>query len=185
VTAERGLGERPPTEYDRIIEENARFADAFDRSALTAAPLTGLAILTCMDARIEVEDALGLRAGDAHIIRNAGALASDDAIRSIVVSQELHQLSEETNSQFQKMKLDYYYNDPNNPERIYFRSDHWNYAKHGIPIIFYFDGTSVDYHRPTDTIEKIDFTKMTKVARLVFETGWRIANLDHRLANSH
>jgi len=100
-------------------------------------------------------------------------------------SQELHQLSEDTNSQFQKMKLDYYYNDPNNPERIYFRSDHWNYAKHGIPIIFYFDGTSVDYHRPTDTIEKIDFTKMTKVARLVFETGWRIANLDHRLANSH
>jgi hypothetical protein len=101
------------------------------------------------------------------------------------ISQELHQLSEETNSQFQKMKLDYYYNDPNNPERIYFRSDHWNYAKHGIPIIFYFDGTSVDYHRPTDTIDKIDFAKMTKVARLVFETGWRIANLDHRLANSH
>jgi peptidase M28-like protein len=101
------------------------------------------------------------------------------------ISHELHQLSEETNSQFQNMKLDYYYNDPNNPERIYFRSDHWNYAKHGIPIIFYFDGTSVDYHRPTDTIEKIDFTKMTKVARLVFETGWRIANLDHRLANSH
>ena len=101
------------------------------------------------------------------------------------ISQELHQLSEETNSQFQKMKLDYYYNDPGNPERIYFRSDHWNYAKHGIPIIFYFDGTSVDYHRPTDTIDKIDFTKMTKVARLVFETGWRIANLDHRLANSH
>lgn len=101
------------------------------------------------------------------------------------ISQELHQLSEETNSQFQKMKLDYYYNDPDNPERIYFRSDHWNYAKHGVPIIFYFDGTSVDYHRPTDTIDKIDFTKMTKVARLVFETGWRIANLDHRLANSH
>ncbi|MGB8129056.1 MAG: M28 family peptidase [Candidatus Angelobacter sp.] len=101
------------------------------------------------------------------------------------ISPELHQLSEETNAQFQKMKLDYYYNDPNNPERIYFRSDHWNYAKHGIPIIFYFDGTSVDYHRPTDTIDKIDFTKMTKVARLVFETGWRIANLDHRLATSH
>jgi hypothetical protein len=101
------------------------------------------------------------------------------------ISLELHQLSEETNAQFQKMKLDYYYNDPNNPERIYFRSDHWNYAKHGIPIIFYFDGTSVDYHRPTDTIDKIDFTKMTKVARLVFETGWRIANLDHRLVTSH
>ncbi|HXO37643.1 MAG TPA: M28 family peptidase [Candidatus Acidoferrum sp.] len=101
------------------------------------------------------------------------------------ISQELHELSEETNTQFQKMKLDYHYNDPGNAERIYFRSDHWNYAKHGIPIIFYFDGTSVDYHRPTDTIEKIDFAKMTKVARLIFETGWRIANLDHRLATSH
>jgi Zn-dependent M28 family amino/carboxypeptidase len=100
------------------------------------------------------------------------------------ISQELHELSEETNAQFQKMKLNYHYNDPADPERIYFRSDHWNYAKHGIPIIFYFDGVSADYHRPTDTIEKIDFTKMTKVARLVFETGWRIANLDHRLANS-
>jgi len=97
------------------------------------------------------------------------------------ISPELHQISEETNAQFQKMKLDYYYNDPNNPERIYFRSDHWNYAKHGIPIIFYFDGTHVDYHRPTDTIDKIDFGKLTKITRLVFETGWRIANLDHRL----
>ena len=101
------------------------------------------------------------------------------------ISQELHQLSEETNAQFQKMKLDYHYNDPNEPERIYFRSDHWNYAKHGIPIIFYFDGTSVDYHRPTDTVDKIDFSKLTKVTRLVFETGWRIASLDHRLATTH
>jgi len=101
------------------------------------------------------------------------------------ISQELHQLSEDTNTQFQKMKLNYHYNDPADPERIYFRSDNWNYAKHGVPIIFYFDGTHVDYHRPTDTIEKIDFTKMTKITRLVFETGWRIANLDHRLANTH
>jgi hypothetical protein len=100
------------------------------------------------------------------------------------ISQELHQISEETNSQFQKMKLDYYYNDPNNPERIYFRSDHWNYAKHGVPIIFYFDGTHLDYHRTTDTIEKIDFGKMTKITRLVFETGWRLANLDHRLTKT-
>jgi hypothetical protein len=101
------------------------------------------------------------------------------------ISHELHQLSEETNAQFQKLKLDYHYNDPNEPERIYFRSDHWNYAKHGVPIIFYFDGTSVDYHRPTDTVDKIDFSKLTKVTRLVFETGWRIASLDHRLANTH
>jgi carbonic anhydrase len=76
-------------EYERILDQNERFAEAFDRSALTAAPLTGLAILTCMDARIDVEDACGLRVGDAHIIRNAGALASDDVIRSLVVSQQL------------------------------------------------------------------------------------------------
>jgi carbonic anhydrase len=76
-------------EFERILEQNERFVEAFDRSALTAAPLTGLAILTCMDARIDVEDALGLRVGDAHIIRNAGALASVDAIRSLVVSQQL------------------------------------------------------------------------------------------------
>ncbi|HUQ43850.1 MAG TPA: carbonic anhydrase [Candidatus Limnocylindria bacterium] len=76
-------------EFLRILEQNERFAEAFDRSALTAAPLTGLAILTCMDARIDVEDALGLRVGDAHIIRNAGGLASQDAIRSLVVSQQL------------------------------------------------------------------------------------------------
>ena len=100
------------------------------------------------------------------------------------ISSELHQISEDTNAQFQKMKLDYYYNDPNNPERIYFRSDHWNYAKHGVPIIFYFDGTHVDYHKPTDTVDKIDFTKLTNITRLVFETGWRLANLDHRLTKT-
>lgn len=77
------------TEFERILEENARYAEAFDRSALTAAPLTGIAILTCMDARIDVEDALGLRVGDAHILRNAGGLATPDAIRSLVVSQQL------------------------------------------------------------------------------------------------
>ena len=98
------------------------------------------------------------------------------------ISKELHKISEDTNSQYQKLTLDYYYNDPSNPERIYYRSDHWNYAKHGIPVIFYFDGIHVDYHKPTDTVDKIDFTKMTKVARLVFETGWRLANLDHHLA---
>jgi hypothetical protein len=100
------------------------------------------------------------------------------------ISKELDQISEETNQQFQKLRLDYYYNDPSNPERIYYRSDHWNYAKHGIPIIFYFSGTHVDYHQPTDTIDKIDFNKMKEVTRLVFETGWRIANLDHRLTKN-
>jgi Peptidase family M28 len=109
---------------------------------------------------------------DAHTIYLVGA----DRI-----SPELNQISEETNSEFQKLKLDYYYNDVNNPERIYYRSDHWNYAKHGIPVIFYFDGVHVDYHKTTDTVDKIDFNKLTQVTRLVFETGWRLANMDHRL----
>ena len=73
-------------EYRRILDENRRYVDAFDRSALTAAPLSGLAIIACMDARLDVEEALGLRTGDAHIIRNAGGLATDDAIRSVIVS---------------------------------------------------------------------------------------------------
>lgn len=97
------------------------------------------------------------------------------------ISPELNQISETTNSDFEKLKLDYLLNNPNHPDRIYFRSDHWNYAKHGVPIIFYFDGVHVDYHKPTDTIDKIDFEKMTRVGRLALETGWRIANLDHQL----
>jgi carbonic anhydrase len=76
-------------EYDRLLSENERYIETFDRSALTAAPLTGIAIIACMDARLDVEEALGLRTGDAHIIRNAGGLASDDALRSLVISQQL------------------------------------------------------------------------------------------------
>lgn len=78
-----------PDEYARILDENRRYVEAFNRSALTAAPLSGLAVIACMDARLDVEEALGLRTGDAHIIRNAGALVTDDVIRSVIVSQEL------------------------------------------------------------------------------------------------
>jgi carbonic anhydrase len=81
--AAHGVGE-----YARILAENRRYVEAFDRSALTAAPLSGLAVIACMDARLDVEETLGLRTGDAHIIRNAGGLATDDAIRSLIVSQE-------------------------------------------------------------------------------------------------
>jgi len=76
-------------EYERILAENLRYTESFDRSALTAAPLSGLAIVACMDARLDVEEALGLRTGDAHIIRNAGGLATGDAIRSLIVSQQV------------------------------------------------------------------------------------------------
>ena len=80
---------RTAGEFARILAENERYQEAFDRSALTAAPLSGLAVLACMDARLDVEEALGLRTGDAHIIRNAGGLATDDAIRSLIISQQL------------------------------------------------------------------------------------------------
>jgi len=76
-------------EYTRILAENRRYTDAFDRSALTAKPLSRLAIVACMDARLDVEETLGLRTGDAHVIRNAGGLVTDDVIRSLIVSVEL------------------------------------------------------------------------------------------------
>lgn len=82
-------GPRRRAEYARLLAENDRYTDSFDRSALTAAPLTGLAIVACMDARFDVGEALGQRIGDVHIIRNAGGLATDDVIRSIIVSQQL------------------------------------------------------------------------------------------------
>ena len=78
-----------PSQLSHVLAENARYAAQFDRSALALPPGRRLAIVACMDARLSVEDALGLRTGDAHIIRNAGGLATDDAIRSIVISQHL------------------------------------------------------------------------------------------------
>lgn len=80
---------RARSEFARLLAENERYTESFDRSALTAAPLSGLAIIACMDARLDVEEALGLRTGDAHIIRNAGGIATDDVLRSIIVSQQL------------------------------------------------------------------------------------------------
>jgi len=76
-------------EFARLLAENRRYTEAFDRSTLTAAPLSGLVIVACMDARLDVEETLGLRTGDAHIIRNAGGLVTDDVIRSLIVSMEL------------------------------------------------------------------------------------------------
>jgi carbonic anhydrase len=86
VTSDRGDASE---EYARILSENDRYTEVFNRAALGAAPMAGLAIVACMDARLDVEEALGLRTGDAHVIRNAGGLATDDAIRSLIISQRL------------------------------------------------------------------------------------------------
>jgi hypothetical protein len=103
-------------------------------------------------------------------------------IGSDKISREFHKLNEQTNSETQKLRFDYLYNDENHPQRFYYRSDHYNYGKHGIPIIFYFTGVHRDYHQTTDDVEKIDFVKMERINRMIFAFGWRIANLDHRPA---
>lgn len=97
------------------------------------------------------------------------------------LSTELHQISEKVNETFTQFDLDYTYNEEDHKDRIYYRSDHWNFAKNNVPIIFYFNGTHADYHQPTDTIEKIEFDLMTKRAQLVFHTAWVLANRDQRI----
>ncbi|MBC6400971.1 MAG: M28 family peptidase [Ekhidna sp.] len=102
-------------------------------------------------------------------------------IGSDKLSTALHHLSERTNKTYTHLELDYTYNDENDPNRFYYRSDHYNFAKNNVPIIFYFNGTHPDYHRPTDTIEKIAFQIMEKRARLIFHTAWEIANRGERI----
>ncbi|MEO6069187.1 MAG: M28 family peptidase [Chitinophagaceae bacterium] len=98
------------------------------------------------------------------------------------LSSELRTISEMVNKKSGKMELDYKFNDPNDTQRIYFRSDHYNFAKHGVPIIFYYDGMlKGDYHRPTDTPDKINYTLMAKRAQLVFYTAWEMANRNEML----
>ena len=77
------------SETERALAENARYAATFDRPNLDLPPSRRLAVLACLDARLTVEQVLGLRTGEAHIIRNAGGLATDDALRSLVISQRL------------------------------------------------------------------------------------------------
>ena len=97
------------------------------------------------------------------------------------LSSELHQINEEANQKYTNLKLDYKYNAENDPERIYFRSDHYNFAKHGIPSIFYFNGVHADYHKPTDTPDKIDYEILAKRAQLAFATAWELANRENRI----
>jgi len=96
-------------------------------------------------------------------------------------SQDLHNLSEQTNAETLNMDLDYRYNDKDDPNRFYYRSDHYNFAKYGIPIIFYFTGTHADYHQPTDTPDKIEYDLLELRTQLIFYTAWNIANRDERI----
>jgi Zn-dependent M28 family amino/carboxypeptidase len=97
------------------------------------------------------------------------------------LSQELHDISEEVNKKYIGLNLDYTFNEEDDPNRYYYRSDHYNFAKNNIPVIFYFNGVHEDYHKTTDTIEKIDFQKIENITRLVFLTAWELANRDERI----
>lgn len=97
------------------------------------------------------------------------------------LSSELHAISEAANAAHVGYKLDYTFNDPKDPNRFYYRSDHYNFAKKGIPVIFYFTGVHEDYHRPGDDVEKILFDKQAPIVKLVFYTSWELANREERI----
>jgi len=96
------------------------------------------------------------------------------------ISSELHQVLIDANAgQAVPLTFNYQLDEPTDPERVYYRSDHYSYAAKGIPIIFFTTNLHPDYHRVTDSVEKIEFDKMARIAQLVYETGRRVANLDH------
>ena len=97
------------------------------------------------------------------------------------LSTELHEINENANKNYTNLVLDYTYNAEDDPNRYYYRSDHYNFAERGIPAIFYFNGTHADYHRATDTVEKINFEKMAKIGQLIFHTTWELANREKRI----
>ena len=97
------------------------------------------------------------------------------------LSYDLHDLNEKINDEYIGIDLDYRFNEKDDPNRYYYRSDHYNFAKNNIPVIFYFNGVHEDYHKPSDTIEKLDFDKINTITKLIFLTAWEIANRDDRI----
>ncbi|MFQ5569627.1 MAG: M20/M25/M40 family metallo-hydrolase [Rhodothermales bacterium] len=94
-------------------------------------------------------------------------------------SRELYHLSEQANAETVQLQLDYTYQGPRG--LMFLRSDHYNFDRHGIPVIWYHTGGPPEYHKPTDDVEKIDFEKLARISQLIVATGWRVLNLDHRL----
>ncbi|UMB54978.1 M28 family metallopeptidase [Lutibacter sp. A64] len=102
-------------------------------------------------------------------------------IGSDKLSTELHYISEKINAKFTHINIDYTYNNDDDPNQFYYRSDHYNFAKNNIPVIFYFNGTHQDYHEPSDTPDKIDYELLQKRAQLLFYTAWELANRAERI----
>lgn len=97
------------------------------------------------------------------------------------LSSELHTINEEVNAKYTQLELDYKYNDRKDPERIYYRSDHYNFAKKGIPAIFFFNGIHADYHLSSDTPDKIEYDALAKRTQLAFVLAWELANRPERI----
>ncbi|KIA90681.1 M28 family metallopeptidase [Kaistella jeonii] len=102
-------------------------------------------------------------------------------IGSEMLSKELKKINVAANDTTTKLELNYKYDDPNDTERLYYRSDHYNFAKNGVPVAFYFDGIHADYHKPSDTPDKIDYVALQKRTQLVFATAWELANRKDRI----
>jgi len=96
-------------------------------------------------------------------------------------STELYHISEKANAETAHLRLDHSYQG----SRKFLRSDHYNFDRHGIPVIWYNTGEHPEYHQPTDDLEKIDFEKLERISKLILATGWRVLNLDHRLVVDH
>jgi hypothetical protein len=126
-------------------------------------------------------DMIGRNRNDDRSLSNTVYLVGSDRI-----SSELHTISRTANSGLpQPLTLDYEMNDPSDPEQLYYRSDHYSYAAKGIPVIFFTTGLHSDYHANTDEVSKIDFDKLVRIAGLVYETGARLANLEHPPIRDH
>lgn len=97
------------------------------------------------------------------------------------LSTDLHRINEEANKGYTGLKLDYTFNASNDPNRFYYRSDHYNFARYGVPVIFYFSGVHEDYHQPGDEVQKIRFDLLEQRCRLVFATAWELANRSERI----
>lgn len=102
-------------------------------------------------------------------------------IGSEMLSSELKVINEAANRNTNNLELNYKYDDPNDTQRLYYRSDHYNFAKNNVPVAFFFDGIHEDYHKPTDDVEKIDYELLKKRTQLVFATAWEIANRPARI----
>lgn len=115
--------------------------------------------------------------------RNRGLSGANEVfvIGSKMMSTELGEITESVNKQYLNLTYDFRYDDPADPNRFFFRSDHYNYARKGIPIVFFFDGEHEDYHRPSDSADKIDYQKFERVARTIYMTVWEIATRPTRL----